>query len=126
MDPITGCTKNQQAVQIVMLKLCLVVFQAMGQTKYSNGFELTLHEESLKEPLHWKTPHTIFVCSMSDLFHENVPFDFIEKVMEIINKTPWHRYQLLTKRAERMVEYFQSHEIPQNAWLGVNSRSSCL
>ena len=118
-NPITGCTKKSAGCANCYAEVMSRRLQAMGQTKYSNGFELTLHEESLKEPLHWKTPHTIFVCSMSDLFHENVPFDFIEKVMEIINKTPWHRYQLLTKRAERMVEYFQSHEIPLNAWLGV-------
>ena len=93
--------------------------QAMKQKKYVNGFTLTLHYDVLYEPLLWKKPHSIFVCSMSDLFHKEVPFEFIDKVMDIIKKTPQHRYQLLTKRSERMNEYFSSHEIPNNAWLGV-------
>lgn len=75
------------------------------------------------EPLGWKGRHTIFVCSMSDLFHEEVPFSFIDKVMETIRLTPQHRYQLLTKRAERMADYFNSQEIPENVWLGVTVES---
>ena len=93
--------------------------KAMGLEKYKNEFRLTLHEDALKEPLTWKTPHTIFVCSMSDLFHENVPEEFIEKVIEIIRQTPYHKYQILTKRAERMSNYFLRHVIPNNVWLGV-------
>ena len=118
-NPITGCTKKSVGCMNCYAEVMSRRLQAMGQAKYVKGFELSLHEKSLEEPLRWKTPHTIFVCSMSDLFHEDVPFDFIEKVIDVINKTPWHRYQLLTKRAERMVEFFQSHEIPRNAWLGV-------
>ena len=76
----------------------------MNQEKYANGFSVTLHEDCLDEPLLWKQPHTIFVCSMSDLFHKDVPFEFIDKVMNTIRQTPQHRYQLLTKRAERMAE----------------------
>ena len=87
--------------------------------KYANGFQVTLHEDCLNEPLGWKQPHTIFVCSMSDLFHKDVPFEFIDKVMRTILLTPQHRYQLLTKRAERMAEYFLTHDIPDNVWLGV-------
>jgi protein gp37 len=92
---------------------------AMGQEKYINGFRLTLHEDSLNEPLQWKKPHTIFVCSMSDLFHKDVPNSFIDNVLKTINLTPQHKYQLLTKRADRMFEYFQKREIPKNIWLGV-------
>ncbi len=105
----------------------------MGLEKYANGFDVTLHEECLGEPLTWKQPHTIFVCSMSDLFHKDVPFDFVDKVMNTIRLTPQHRYQLLTKRAERMAEYFLSHDVPENVWLGVTveaqsskSRIDCL
>ena len=84
-----------------------------------NGFTLAMHEDVLSEPTQWKKPHTVFVCSMSDLFHEKVSFEFIDKVMETIHVTPQHKYQILTKRANRMNEYFATHEIPQNAWLGV-------
>lgn len=105
----------------------------MGQEKYANGFHVTLHESCLDEPLLWKQPHTIFVCSMSDLFHKDVPFEFVDKVIATIRLTPQHRYQLLTKRAERMAEYFLSHDVPENVWLGVTveaqstkSRIDCL
>jgi protein gp37 len=94
--------------------------KAMGLSKYSNGFNLSLHEDDLSEPLKLTKPHTIFVCSMSDLFHEDVPFSFIERVMNVIEQTPQHRYQLLTKRAERMHDFFNYYGIiPSNVWLGV-------
>ena len=105
----------------------------MGLDKYRNGFGLTLHEEDLEEPLQWKTSHNIFVCSMSDIFHEDVPFEFVDKIMNTISRTPQHRYQILTKRAERMAEYFKNRLIPRNVWLGVTveckntiSRIDCL
>jgi protein gp37 len=88
---------------------------AMGQEKYLQGFQLALHEDVLGEPLQWKKPHTIFVCSMSDLFHKYVPDKFIDQVIEVIKLTPQHRYQLL----KRMSEYFQIRDIPENVWLGV-------
>ena len=91
----------------------------MGMPKYVNGFQPTIHPESLDEPKQWKHGCTIFVCSMSDLFHPDVPFEFIDRVMQTIAETPQHRYQLLTKRAERMAEYFATREVPRNAWLGV-------
>jgi protein gp37 len=93
--------------------------QAMGVDKYVNGFSPTLHHTALDEPLKWRQPHTIFVCSMADLFHESVPFSFVDMVMETIAQTPWHRYQILTKRAERMAGYFADNPIPPNVWLGV-------
>ena len=93
--------------------------KAMGLEKYSNGFQVTLHEDCLAEPLEWHKPHTIFVCSMSDIFHEEVPFEFVDRIMATIRLTPQHRYQILTKRAERMAEYFNTRLIPQNVWLGV-------
>jgi protein gp37 len=91
----------------------------MGVKKYANGFIPTIHKDTLDEPLKWKKPHTIFVCSMADLFHESVPFSFVDKVMETICKSKHHRYQVLTKRAARMAEYFTGREIPTNVWLGV-------
>jgi len=100
--------------------------KGMGQKKYANGFQLTLHDDALDEPKAWRKPHIIFVCSMSDLFHADVPFEFIDKIMDTIRSTPQHRYQLLTKRAERMAEYFSAREVPVNAWLGVTVESSAV
>ena len=91
----------------------------MHNVKYANGFKVTMHEDCLREPFSWYKPSTIFVCSMGDLFHNDVPFEFIDKVMDVIDKTPKHKYQILTKRAERMAEYFANRPIPANAWLGV-------
>lgn len=118
-NPITGCTKISSGCANCYAETMTRRLKAMRQEKYANGFNVTLHEECLDEPLAWKQPHTIFVCSMSDLFHKDVPFEFVDKVMSVIRRTPHHRYQLLTKRAERMAEYFSTHEIPKNAWLGV-------
>jgi len=118
-NPITGCTKFSAGCTNCYAEVMSRRLKAMGQEKYTNGFEVTLHENTLNEPLQWKKPHNIFVCSMSDLFHENVPFDFIDKVIDTINSTPQHKYQILTKRAKRLNEYFTNHEIPVNAWLGV-------
>jgi len=118
-NPITGCTKVSEGCKNCYAEVMSRRLQAMQQEKYVNGFSLTMHEDVLPEPKQWKRPHTVFVCSMSDLFHEKVPFEFIDKVMNTINATPQHKYQILTKRAKRMNEYFTSHAIPLNAWLGV-------
>ena len=118
-NPITGCTKISQGCLNCYAETMSRRLNAIGLEKYSNGFNLTLHSDCLDEPLQWKKSHNIFVCSMSDLFHKDVPFEFIDKVMMTIKETPQHRYQILTKRAERMAEYFQSRDIPGNAWLGV-------
>lgn len=122
-NPVTGCTKISSGcehcyAEVMARRLC-----AMGNPKYRNGFRSTTHADDLKEPLRWKSPSTIFVCSMSDLFHKDVPFDFIDKVMDVIKETPRHNYQILTKRAERMAEYFASRQIPKNAWVGVTVES---
>ena len=118
-NPITGCTKISAGCANCYAEIMSKRLQAMKQDKYKNGFTLTMHNDVLDEPTKWKKPHTIFVCSMSDLFHENVPFVFIDKVMETIKSTPQHNYQILTKRANRMAEYFSDKSIPNNAWLGV-------
>lgn len=118
-NPITGCTKKSPGCANCYAEVMSIRLKAMGLAKYANGFSVTLHPDLLEEPKKWKRSHTIFVCSMSDLFHESVPFSFIDKVIETIETTPRHRYQLLTKRAERMAEYFETRKVPQNAWLGV-------
>lgn len=127
-NPITGCSKYSAGcahcyAETMANRLC-----SMKVEKYKNAFNLTLHEEYLEEPLLWKKPHNIFVCSMSDIFHEKVPFSFIDRIFETINKTPQHRYQILTKRAERMYDYFSQNKVPNNVWLGVtveNQEAKC-
>lgn len=118
-NPITGCTKQSAGCQHCYAEVMARRLKAMKLNKYRNGFQLTLHPDTLEEPVAWKKGHNIFVCSMSDLFHKDVPFDFIDQVMEVIIKTPQHRYQILTKRAERMAEYFSIRPVPSNVWLGV-------
>lgn len=118
-NPITGCTKKSAGCANCYAEVMAQRLKAMRLEKYRNGFELTLHEDNLNEPLAWKKSHNIFVCSMSDIFHENVPFEFVDRIMDTIRRTPQHRYQILTKRAEKMNEYFQIREVPRNVWLGV-------
>lgn len=118
-NPVTGCSKTSAGCAHCYAEVMARRLKAMKLDKYKNGFQVTLHPESIGEPKRWKTGHNIFVCSMGDLFHESVPFEFVDKVMETIFATPQHRYQLLTKRAERMAEYFSTRNVPDNAWLGV-------
>ena len=118
-NPVTGCTKQSVGCAHCYAETMARRLTSMGMPKYVNGFVPTIHPESLDEPRQWKHGCTIFVCSMSDLFHSDVPFEFIDRVMLTITETPQHRYQLLTKRAERMAEYFATREVPRNAWLGV-------
>jgi protein gp37 len=94
--------------------------QAMGNPNYENGFNLTLHEHALEIPLHWKKPRMIFVNSMSDLFHQDVPLEFIQKVFGVMRQASWHTYQLLTKRSSRLCELTQSIDWPVNVWMGVS------
>lgn len=118
-NPITGCSKLSSGCVHCYAETMSRRLKAMGLDKYRNGFDVTLHPEDLEMPLRWKKGHNIFVCSMSDLFHKDVPFEFVDKVIDVIQRTPQHRYQLLTKRAERMAEYFSQHVVPVNVWLGV-------
>lgn len=118
-NPITGCTKKSAGCANCYAEIMTRRLNAMNLDKYKNGFELTLHENELEQPLKWRGTHNIFVCSMSDIFHENVPFSFVDKIINVILQTPQHRYQILTKRAERMAEYFSNKIVPNNVWLGV-------
>jgi protein gp37 len=94
--------------------------QAMGQPNYANGFKLTLQEKVLELPLMWKKPQSIFVNSMSDLFHKNVPAKFIQKVFHIMEQAHWHRFQILTKRSERLLELNPKLSWSSNVWMGVS------
>jgi protein gp37 len=94
--------------------------QAMGQANYANGFELTLHEHMLERPLHWKKPQLIFVNSMSDLFHKDVPLDYIHRIFDVMSRASWHNFQVLTKRAERLAELSHKIDWPDNVWMGAS------
>lgn len=94
--------------------------KAMNAAGYEDGFALRLMPERLEQPLRRRKPTVYFVNSMSDLFHEGVPDEYIDRVMEVITKTPQHTYQILTKRAERIRDYFSSRPVPTNVWLGVS------
>ncbi len=123
-NPITGCTKKSAGCINCYAEAMARRLKSMHVKKYGNGFELTLHEDDLEEPIRWKKSHIIFVCSMSDIFHEDVPFNFVDKIMDTIKRTPQHCYQILTKRPERMTEYFSMKNIPLNVWLGVTVECS--
>lgn len=118
-NPVTGCSKQSAGCKYCYAEIMSRRLQAMGNSKYINEFKPTMHPYELNEPLKWEKPSTVFVCSMSDLFHKDVSFDFIDQVFKIILKTPQHNYQILTKRAERMAEYFKNRVIPHNVWIGV-------
>jgi protein gp37 len=94
--------------------------QAMGQPNYANGFDLTLHENALKLPLKWKKPQTIFVNSMSDLFHKKVPVEFILRTFDVMCRADWHRYQVLTKRSDRLLELSPLLAWKPHIWMGVS------
>lgn len=115
-NPTTGCNKVSPGCQHCYAEAITKRFP----NHFKNGFDLTLHEERLKEPIKWRTPSRVFVNSMSDLFHEEVPLDFIKKVFEVMKATPWHIYQILTKRHERLLELSQHLEFTENIWLGVS------
>ena len=120
-NPITGCDKVSAGCKNCYAETMAMRLKAMGVKRYSNGFEVTLHPEALNEPKKIKQPSMFFVCSMSDLFNDKVPFEFIDSVMEVIESCPQHTFQLLTKRPERMNEYFNNHRmfnVPDNVWLG--------
>ena len=118
-NPVTGCTQLSAGCANCYAKTIALQMQKNGVKKYANGFTVTIHEYALNMPRLLHEPSFIFVCSMADLFHKDVPFEFIDKVMDVIRSTSWHTYQILTKRAERMAEYFATRVVPANVWLGV-------
>jgi protein gp37 len=119
-NPVTGCDKISPGCRHCYAERMTLRLKAMGQPNYRNGFRLTTHESTLNLPLEWKKPQTIFVNSMSDLFHEGVPPEFIVKTFEVMNSAHWHRYQILTKRSERLLKL--SSELPwaDHIWMGVS------
>jgi len=125
-NPVTGCTKLSTGCAYCYAETMANRLKAMGVRKYANGFTPTLHEDTLLEPIKWLQPHTVFVCSMADLFHKAVPFEFVNMVMKTIMQTPQHCYQILTKRTDRMAEYFANKPVPVNVWLGVTVEATTV
>jgi protein gp37 len=119
-NPVTGCTKISPGCKNCYAERMAKRLHAMGQPNYRNGFEVTTHPHALNLPLSWKKPQTIFVNSMSDIFHDDVPDDFILNVFETMNKADWHLYQVLTKRSERMVAMNKILPHSKHIWLGVS------
>ncbi|MDO5667398.1 MAG: phage Gp37/Gp68 family protein [Alcaligenaceae bacterium] len=119
-NPVAGCTKISPGCKNCYAEAMANRLRAMNISGYENGFKLALVEQRLYEPLKRKKPTMYFVNSMSDLFHEDVPEEYIDKVMQVINDSSQHTFQILTKRADRMRKYFSTRSIPKNVWLGVS------
>lgn len=119
-NPTTGCTKVSPGCKHCYAESMARRLQAMGASGYDNGFELSLMADRLEQPLHRRKPTIYFVNSMSDLFHEEIPYHFLDRVFSVIKKTPQHTYQILTKRSSRMHDYFTRRTVPGNVWLGVS------
>ncbi|MFH1941652.1 MAG: phage Gp37/Gp68 family protein [bacterium] len=122
-NPITGCTKISLGCKNCYAERLSKRLQAMGQPNYKNGFKITLHPHAIEIPLHWKIPQMVFVNSMSDLFHEDVPSSFIIKIFEVMNKAEWHIFQILTKRSHRLSELAPRLNWTPNIWMGVTIES---
>lgn len=119
-NPVTGCTKVSLGCKHCYAARMSRRLKAMGQAKYASEFALTLHEDSLAEPLRWKQPQLVFVNSMSDLFHEDVPVDFIQRTFDVMRQAHWHQFQILTKRSERLAALDGGLDWPSNVWMGVS------
>lgn len=119
-NPTTGCTKVSPGCKHCYAESMARRLKAMGAPGYEHGFRLSLHPHRLEEPLRRKRATTYFVNSMSDLFHKQVPDEFLDKIFNVMRVTPQHTYQVLTKRAERLPAYFASRACPDNVWLGVS------
>jgi protein gp37 len=123
-NPVTGCTKVSPGCKRCYAERMAERLHAMGQPNYRNGFELTLQPQMLELPLAWKTPKTIFVNSMSDLFHEGVPLEYVQRVFATMRRAHWHRFQVLTKRATRLAALDPELQWAPNVWIGVSVESA--
>ena len=119
-NPITGCTKISPGCKHCYAERMAKRLKAMGQENYQNGFKLTLQPHMLEKPLEWKKPSLIFVNSMSDLFHKDVPLEYILQIFEIMKEANWHQFQVLTKRSERLMDLSTKIHWPDNVWMGVS------
>ncbi|HOE39910.1 MAG TPA: phage Gp37/Gp68 family protein [Bacteroidales bacterium] len=118
-NPSAGCTKISAGCQNCYAETMAIRLQAIGVKGYENGFEFNIVPCRLNDPLKKKKPTVFFVNSMSDIFHKDMPLDYLDKIFNVIEQTPQHTYQILTKRADRMLEYFSHRKVYKNIWLGV-------
>ncbi len=123
-NPSVGCNKVSAGCQNCYAEVMARRLKAMGTKGYENGFEFTVMPERLEQPFKVKKPTKFFVNSMSDLFHEKMPFAYLDMIFDVIEKTPQHTYQILTKREKIMAEYFKDKFLPKNVWLGVTVEDS--
>jgi len=118
-NPVTGCSKVSVGCSNCYAERIAKRLRAMGQRRYRNGFRLTMHREVLQEPYRWKKPRIIFVNSMSDLFHEEIPFEFVQDIFSVMSANKRHIFQILTKRSGRLCELSPLLDWPENVWMGV-------
>jgi protein gp37 len=119
-NPSTGCNKISAGCKYCYAEVMALRLQAMGVDKYKDGFKLRIHEDALNIPYSWKSPKVVFVNSMSDLFHKDVPLSFIQKVFAVMNDNPQHVFQVLTKRADVLLNYNKVLNWTHNIWMGVS------
>ena len=127
-NPVTGCTRVSPGCAHCYALTFAERFRGVPGHPYENGFDLQLRPERLEQPLRWKRPRLIFVNSMSDLFHEDVPDDYIRQVFDVMARAGWHTFQVLTKRSKRLAEIAPRLDWPDNVWMGVsveNQRWDC-
>ena len=122
-NPVTGCTKISLGCLNCYAERMASRLKAMGQANYAKGFAVTVHPRMLDTPLTWKRPQMIFVNSMSDLFHEAISLEFIQKVFDVMRQAHWHTFQILTKRSVRLLELAKEIDWPENVWMGATVES---
>lgn len=122
-NAVTGCTKVSPGCKNCYAERLAFRLRAMGNPRYRNGFDVTLHPDQLTLPLRWRRPKRVFVNSMSDLFHETVPDDYIRQVFDVMVQAHWHVFQVLTKRSERLARLSRDLPWPSNVWQGVSVES---
>lgn len=125
-NPLTGCDKISPGCKHCYAERMTRRLHGMGQWNYRNGFSLTTHEHMLDIPLRWKRPQIVFVNSMSDMFHKDVPEQFIRRCFDVMRRAHWHQFQVLTKRADRLAEVGQRLDWPANVWMGVSVESEAF
>ena len=125
-NPITGCTKCSSGCEHCYASTMAKRLKAMGNIRYINGFDVTIHEDLFEKPLQWKRPKLIFVNSMSDIFHESVPDEIILRLFQTMNKASWHTFQVLTKRAERLSRLSDQITWSNNIWMGVSIENKAV
>lgn len=122
-NPVTGCDRVSPGCDNCYAERLAHRLQAMGNKRYVNGFEVTLHWDKIEDPLKWKKPRVVFVNSMSDMFHKDVPAEFVHRVFDVMTSASHHTFQVLTKRPQRAVELLDGVRLPPNVWIGTSIES---